>query len=422
MFANGADAAVFVRVVEEIVLPGAGFLAVDGGVDAALHEFAVELDFQIPRAFELLKNHFVHLAVRLDERGGENGEAAAFLTLAGGTEELAHELERLVVHAAGTAGPLAAAQGIIAPGETGEAVEQDNNIAPVLTEALGAFEHEFRHLDVTARGFVEGAGENLAAHAFHKVSHFLRALVDEQHDEFDLRVVLFDRGRDVLEQDGLAAAGRSADQPALALAQRSHDVHHARAEGFALPVFENDPLVGKERRELVERHRRRLAFQRVPVLDLEHVLHTDKLFAGIARGPGAHFEFQAAAQIEPPHHRRRQKHIVLERGETVARIAQDTHALTIDLENAVRLDHTAAPAVVAEDFKDELVLAAHAADAQAESSAEIVEFLHRLVLVFVEHGHRGHRGESGIRGRRGIGRSLRNVVRSLRRRGDRGLL
>ncbi len=88
-------------MVEEVVFTGAGFLDVDGWVDSAFDEFAVELDFEVTGAFEFLEDDLVHAAIGFDEGGGEDGEGAAFFDFAGGAEEFADLLESGVVDAAG---------------------------------------------------------------------------------------------------------------------------------------------------------------------------------------------------------------------------------------------------------------------------------------------------------------------------------
>ena len=63
-------------------------------------------------------------------------------------------------------------------------------------------------MDVAAGGFVERRGNDLAAHRALHVGDLFRPLVDEQHDEDRLGIIVGDRTSDVLHQDGLAGAGR----------------------------------------------------------------------------------------------------------------------------------------------------------------------------------------------------------------------
>ena len=68
-------------------------------------------------------------------------------------------------------------------------------------------------------------------------------LVDEQHDERDLRMILGDRVRHLLQENRLAGARRRDDQPALALADRRHEVDHAHAQ-VAVARLEAQARVG----------------------------------------------------------------------------------------------------------------------------------------------------------------------------------
>ena len=57
------------------------------------------------------------------------------------------------------------------------------------------------------------------------VRHFFGALVDEQDDEVDSRIVLRDGKPDLFEQDRLAGLGSGDDEAALASSDRSDQIH-----------------------------------------------------------------------------------------------------------------------------------------------------------------------------------------------------
>jgi hypothetical protein len=89
------------------------------------------------------------------------------------------------------------------------------------------------------------------------VDEITSPLVDEQDDEVHLGVVLSDGVGHLLHQDRLAGLGRRHDQPALPLAQRRDQVHHAHRQvargGFQLhalvrvagaQVVEGDAVLG----------------------------------------------------------------------------------------------------------------------------------------------------------------------------------
>ena len=225
-------------MVEPVVVPGAGPLHVDGREDAALDHFAVELDLHVAGALKLLENHLVHPALGLDQRRGDNGQAAALLDIARRTKKLAGPLQRFWIDAAGgeprfPAAAVAATAIIVGAGQAGEAVEQDDHIAPVLDQPLGARDHDLRHLNVPVGHLIEGGGEDDRIHRLPEVSHFFRPLVEQEDHQFDFRMILADGHGDFLEQDGFSAARGGADQGALAFAERGQDIDDAGADRAA---------------------------------------------------------------------------------------------------------------------------------------------------------------------------------------------
>ncbi len=71
------------------------------GIDALVGDLAVEDDFRVTGALELFEDHFVHAAAGVDQRGGDDGQRAAFLDVAGRTEEALRPLQRVGVDTAG---------------------------------------------------------------------------------------------------------------------------------------------------------------------------------------------------------------------------------------------------------------------------------------------------------------------------------
>ena len=83
---------------------------------------------------------------------------------------------------------------------------------------------------MTRRRLVKGRADDFAMNGALHVCDFFRALIYEQDDERDFRVVAGDRVGDVLQQHGLAGARRRDDQGALPLADRRHQVEDAPGE------------------------------------------------------------------------------------------------------------------------------------------------------------------------------------------------
>src|SRR5690606_40451976 len=98
----------------------------------------------------------------LDQGGGEDGERAALLEVAGGAEEPLRRVEGPGVDAAGHDPPGAGRGQVVGPGQPGDAVEDDADVPPVLDHALGALDGQLGHLDVLLGRPVEGRGDDLA--------------------------------------------------------------------------------------------------------------------------------------------------------------------------------------------------------------------------------------------------------------------
>ena len=229
-------------VEEELFAPGAAARDIYGGEDAALGEPAVQVEFHVACAFELLIHNVVQAAARIDEASRENGEAAAILDFAGGPEELAGWIEGDGVHAAGE-GPTTGGNGeVVGAGEPGKAVEKDAHILAGLNESLGAFEDELGDLAVRLDGFVEGGTVDLSFNGPHHVGDLFGPFSDEGHHEMDVGGVGGHAVGDLFKDSGLAGLRRGYDHPALSAADGSDEVDESSGE-FGPLVFEFDVLV-----------------------------------------------------------------------------------------------------------------------------------------------------------------------------------
>ena len=99
--AQHPDPAELPLVDEQLFLPGAGLVDVDGREDPPLDELAVEVDLHVAGALELLEDHIVHPRTGVDERGADDGQTAALLDVARGAEEPLGFLQRVGVDTAG---------------------------------------------------------------------------------------------------------------------------------------------------------------------------------------------------------------------------------------------------------------------------------------------------------------------------------
>src|SRR5207248_8202487 len=81
-------------------LAGTGLRDVEGGKGALVSDLAIEHDFRVTGALELLEDHLVHAAAGIDERGRNDRERASLLDVARGPEEALRPLQRVGIDAA----------------------------------------------------------------------------------------------------------------------------------------------------------------------------------------------------------------------------------------------------------------------------------------------------------------------------------
>ena len=88
-------------VDKQILVAGTGLDGIDSREDSTVGQVAVELELHVAGALELLEDDLVHLGPGVDQRGCQDGERAAVLDVAGGTQKALGRVQRRGVHAAG---------------------------------------------------------------------------------------------------------------------------------------------------------------------------------------------------------------------------------------------------------------------------------------------------------------------------------
>src|SRR5688572_5873670 len=85
--AHDPDAVEVLLREEQLFLARARALEVDGREEALVGEPAVEVDFRVAGALELLEDDVVHARAGVDERGRDDGQGTALLDVARRAEE-----------------------------------------------------------------------------------------------------------------------------------------------------------------------------------------------------------------------------------------------------------------------------------------------------------------------------------------------
>ena len=341
------------------------------------------MDFAVAGAFELFEDHFVHPAAGVDQGGGNDGQAAAFLDLAGGTEEALGPLQGVGVHATGQHLAGGGHHVVVGAGQTGDGVQQDDDILLQFHQALGALDHHFGHMHVAGGGLVKGGGDHLALHGALHFSHFFRTLVHQQHHQVHVGVIGRDRVGDVLHHHRLARLGLRHDQRALATADRGNDVDHAAGDVFFRLDVALEPhlLLGKQRRQVLEHHLVLVLLGR-PTVDGIQLGQREVAFAVLGRAHLA-FDHVARVQVEPPHLAGRNVDVVGAGGVAGVGAAQEAETVRQDLQHAVGKDLFAGAGAFLDDRKHQLLLAHAAGVFDFEIFGLLEDFRHVKCLEFV---------------------------------------
>src|SRR5262249_8652702 len=146
--AENPDAIQHVARQQQLLFPRAGARDVHRWEHALVHQAPVEVDLHVAGALELLEDDLVHPAAGVDERGADDREAAAILDVARRTEELLRTAERVRVDATGEDLPARRDDRVVGAREARDRVEEDDDVLPVLDEALRLLDHHLGDLDV----------------------------------------------------------------------------------------------------------------------------------------------------------------------------------------------------------------------------------------------------------------------------------
>ena len=288
------------------------------------------MQLHVAGALELLEDDVVHAAAGVHQCRGDDGQAAAVFDVARCAEEALRLEQCPRIQTAGERAPRGRNHQVVGPGQTGDGVQQHHHVLPQLHQPLGALQHHLGDPGVVLRGLVKGRVDHLALDGALHVGHFLRALVDQQHDQVNLGIVGDNGVGNLLQKRGLARLGLGDDHAALALADGRDHVDQPQRDVLALGALQPQPLVGVHRYQGIEgpamaRHVRRLAVDLADV-DQAHRAVAQLLGAGLAH------HVIAGAQVEAANLRRRDVHVPVA-GQVVVH-AQKAVALGVDLQDA----------------------------------------------------------------------------------------
>ncbi|MNN16771.1 hypothetical protein D3C81_1299230 [compost metagenome] len=91
----------------------------------------------------------------------------------------------------------------------------------MLDQTQCALQHQLSNLDMVLRQFVEGGGDNFSFYRTLHIRYFLRAFIDKQNKQGNVRVIRRDTVRNLLKQQRLACLRRRHDESTLSKSNRS---------------------------------------------------------------------------------------------------------------------------------------------------------------------------------------------------------
>ena len=243
--------------------------------------------------------------------------------------------------------------GIEGAGQARNRVQEDHDVPLVLDEPLGLLEHHLCDLRVTVRGLIERGRDDLGCNVLLHVRDLLGTLVDEQHDEVHVRVILENRVRELLEKDSLTGLRRRDDQHALALADRGHQVQDTHRD-VAVLRLQLQPVLRIAGAEIVERDAvlGGLGIPAVHFLDLEQ---SQVAFPLLGRANPAENGI-SGAKIEALDLRGRDVNVVRPIQVVPVLAAQETVALREDLQNSFAAQDDVGIEQVLLDAEDQVLL------------------------------------------------------------------
>src|SRR5205823_4779231 len=137
------------RLQQQFFAPRTREEDVDCGINALIADFPVKHHLHISRAFEFLKDQFVHAAACFDESRRHNGERAGFFSVSRRSENLSRDFHGARVDAAAH-GATASCQRIVECARgTGDRVEENEDVFARFHETFCALAGKLRDACVT---------------------------------------------------------------------------------------------------------------------------------------------------------------------------------------------------------------------------------------------------------------------------------
>ena len=151
-------------------------------------------------------------------------------------------------------------------------------------QSPGLFKYHVRYLHMSFGRLVECGSDHLGLHAAAHVRNLLRALVNQEHNLVNLRVIVRDGIGYGLEQHSLTRLRLGHDKTPLSLSDRSEHIHDTAGKIALVTLSEEiELLIREERSQEIERNPVPDEFRR-PSVDIGN-LYEREVFVTLLRRP-----------------------------------------------------------------------------------------------------------------------------------------
>ena len=232
-----------------LCIPGVRRDRIDGWTQSRSGEAPVIEQFHVRRPLEFVEQHPIDGRGRPGECCRDHGQASAFLKGPPRTERPPGEVDCVHVDRAMQFPRPRCRDRVVGPGKTGERVEEEDHVSPLLGHATRTLEGHVCDLHVAAGRLVERGCEHLCVHRTVHDRDLFRSSIDQyDHDRRiggTLTQGLDQRG----DHEGAPTPRRGLQQDTMTEPDRCDQVDEANGR---LPLGDGERPIREDRRQVVE--------------------------------------------------------------------------------------------------------------------------------------------------------------------------
>ena len=184
------------------------------------------MQLHVTGAFKLFVDNLIHFGAGINQRGGDDCQAAALFHVTCCTEETLRTMQGVGIHTTGQYFTGSRNNGVVGTCQTSNGVEQNDNVFLVLNQTFRLLDNHLGNLNVARSRFVKGRSNHFTFNQTLHLGHFFRTFVDQQHHQHAVRMVVRDALRDILQQHGFTGFRRCNNQTTLTATNWRSQIQH----------------------------------------------------------------------------------------------------------------------------------------------------------------------------------------------------